>query len=148
MSSDRQGARRVSFVIHYSSTPRKSQSLDKHIPRYPNVYFNSPFTKMASFCVAPKSAVVGLRPAGRTATARRTARLAVRAGAINPDIKKDEPKVVDTLKSSDIKGKVGSPFSVYSKSSSRDASPAMSNKHVAKPSTARGRDPSGSFSVC
>eukprot|EP00873_Tetraselmis_striata_P036001 jgi/Tetstr1/456265/TSEL_043026.t1 len=60
---------------------------------------------MASFCVAPKSAVVGLRPAGRTATARRTARLAVRAGAINPDIKKDEPKVVDTLKSSDIKGK-------------------------------------------
>jgi hypothetical protein len=62
---------------------------------------------MASFCLASAS-LGALRPANSKAAPlrARNARLSVRAGAINPDIKKDEPKVVDTVKCSDVKGKV------------------------------------------
>eukprot|EP00355_Strombidium_rassoulzadegani_P001722 CAMPEP_0168607912 /NCGR_PEP_ID=MMETSP0449_2-20121227/334_1 /TAXON_ID=1082188 /ORGANISM="Strombidium rassoulzadegani, Strain ras09" /LENGTH=94 /DNA_ID=CAMNT_0008647837 /DNA_START=35 /DNA_END=315 /DNA_ORIENTATION=- len=61
---------------------------------------------MASFCLASAS-LGALRPVNSKAAPlrARNARLSVRAGAINPDIKKDEPKVVDTVKCSDVKGK-------------------------------------------
>lgn len=61
---------------------------------------------------APAFASNGLRRP--EAAARRSARLSVRAQAINPSIKKDVEKVVDFIKADEIKGKVGpwhAPFS-------------------------------------